>query len=72
MRRPFNQEHYTDKELLALLPTWSFNQQVEEVIRKYVGGVISVAHDGHHHAAEADAMIARALVGRLKRAGVLK
>jgi hypothetical protein len=71
MRKPLDLRRYTDKELVALLPTLPFEQQVEEVIRKYVGGIIEDAHNGEHNAAEASAIIARGLVGRLKRAGVL-
>lgn len=72
MRKPLNQTNYTDKQLMDLLPTLPFDQQIEQVIRKYVGGAMSHAMNGEHSAAESDAMIARALVGRLKRCGVIR
>ena len=61
----------TDKELIELLPRLPFDRQIEEVIAKYRGGICSRHLDGHTSAAVAEPRIARELVGKLKRLGVL-
>lgn len=61
----------TDKELAELLPRLPFERQMEEVIAKFVSGITSRHHDGHTSAALADPRIARDLIAKLKRFGVL-
>lgn len=58
-------KHYTDKQLAELLPTLPLEQRIEEVIRKYVGGAMSV-YNGENSAEVADAQIAKYLLRKLK------
>lgn len=61
----------TDKELAVLLPKLPLDQQIEHVICKYVGGASSRWRDGETPANIGDAGIAKDLVGKMKRFGVL-
>lgn len=62
----FAKRYPTDKELLLLLPRLPLEQRIEVVIRKYIGGTVSSAHNGENTSAEADRLIARRLLHLLR------
>jgi hypothetical protein len=61
----------TDKEIAASLPSLTFEQRVETILRKFVGGIVSRHHDGENTAFKADGLIARDLMEKLRKFGVL-